>query len=120
MITMLRSRFKSRDAAFAAAKKLSDLDPAHDCEAWPYRGYWVLVMRYRDDDGHILFKFVGPEGRLSEKYNNQAYLSATESRAARSSRSRARDPDSARPWCSNAHHRGSSRYFRAIPANSPP
>jgi hypothetical protein len=94
MITILRSRFRSRDAAFAAAKKLSDLDPAHDCEAWPYRGYWVLVIRYRDDDGHILFKFVGPEDRLSNNHNIQAYLSATESRAARSSGSRAQDRDS--------------------------
>ena len=66
---MFRPRFRSRDAAFAAAKKLSDLDPAHDCEAWPYRGYWVLVMRYRDDDGHIRFKFVGPEDLLSKKHN---------------------------------------------------
>jgi hypothetical protein len=90
MITILRSRFRSRDAAFAAAKKLSDLDPAHDCEAWPYRGYWVLVMRYRDDDGHILFKFVGPEDRVSARHNIQAYVSATESRATRSSRSRVR------------------------------
>ena len=97
MIAILKSRFRSRDAAFAAATRLTHLVPGHDYEAWPNRGYWVLVMRYRDDDGHILFKFVGPEGRLSEKYNNQAYLSATESRAARSSRSRARDPDSARP-----------------------
>lgn len=97
MITILRSRFRSRDAAFAAAKKLSDLDPAHDCEAWPYRGYWVLVMRYRDDDGHILFKFVGPEDRLSNNHNIQAYLSATESRAARSSGSRAQDRDSTGP-----------------------
>jgi hypothetical protein len=94
MITILRSRFRSRDAAFAAAKKLSDLDPAHDCEAWPYRGTWVLVMRYRDDDGHILFKFVGPEDRLSKRHNIQAY--ATESRVARSSRSRAQDQDSTR------------------------
>jgi len=72
MITVLRPRFRSRDAAVAAAQKLSDLDPAHDCEAWPYRGYWVLVMRYRDDDGHILFKFAAPEDRLSKKHNIQA------------------------------------------------
>jgi hypothetical protein len=65
MIAILRSKFRSRDAAFAAARKLSDLDPAHECEAWPYRGYWVLVMRYRDDDGHMLFKFVGSEDRFS-------------------------------------------------------
>jgi hypothetical protein len=96
MIAILRSKFRSRDAAFAAAKKLSDLDPAHDCEAWPYRGYWVLVMRYRDDDGHILFKFVGPEDRVSKKHNIQAYVSATESHAARSSRARAHDRDSTR------------------------
>lgn len=95
MITMLRSRFKSRDAAVAAANKLSDLDPAYDCEAWPYRGHWVLVMRYRDDEGHILFKFVGPEDRLSDKHFNQAWASATKSGAARSSRSRAQDRDSA-------------------------
>ncbi|MGH6812784.1 MAG: hypothetical protein ACREDM_10690, partial [Methylocella sp.] len=68
MITMLRSRFRSRDAAFAAAKKLSHLVPGYDCEAWPDRGYWVLVMRYSDDDGHIRFKFVGPEDHLSEKH----------------------------------------------------
>ena len=96
MIAILKSRFRSRDAAFAAARKLSELDPAHECEAWPYRGTWVLVMRYRDDDGHILFKFVGPEDRVSKKHNIQAYVSATNSRAARSSRSRAQDRDSTR------------------------
>jgi hypothetical protein len=52
--------FRTRDAAWAAAKELSQLVPAHDYEAWPDRGYWVLVMRYRDDDGHIRFQFVGP------------------------------------------------------------
>jgi hypothetical protein len=96
MIAILRSKFRSRDAAFAAAKKLSDLDPAHDCEAWPYRGYWVLVMRYRDDDGHILFKFVGPADRVSKKHNIEEYVSATESQAARSSRARAQNRDSTR------------------------
>jgi hypothetical protein len=86
MIAILKSRFRSRDAAFAAAKKLSDLDPAHDCEAWPYRGYWVLVMRYRDDDGHTLFKFVGPEDHLSKSHHIPA----------RSSRARAQDRDRTR------------------------
>ena len=64
-------RFRSRDAAWAAAKKLSGLVPGHDYEAWPDRGYWVLVMRYRDDDGHICFKFVGPEDLLRKKHNIQ-------------------------------------------------
>ncbi|MGH6837772.1 MAG: hypothetical protein ACREDT_03040 [Methylocella sp.] len=67
MITM----FRSRDAAWAAAKELSQLIPAHDYEAWPDRGYWVLVMRYRNDDGHIRFKFVEPEDRLSKTCNIQ-------------------------------------------------
>ena len=71
MITMFRPRFRSRDAAFAAAKRLTDLVPGHDYEAWPDRGYWVLVMRYRDDDGHIRFKFVGPEDLLRKKHNIQ-------------------------------------------------
>ena len=57
MITRFRSQFRSRDAAWAAAKRLSHLVPAHDYEAWPDRGYWVLVMRYCDDDGHLRFKF---------------------------------------------------------------
>ena len=61
MITRFRSQFRSRDAAWAAAKRLSHLVPAHDYEAWPDRGYWVLVMRYCDDDGHLRFKFVGHE-----------------------------------------------------------
>jgi hypothetical protein len=59
----MNTRFRSRDAAWAAAKKLSHLVPGHDYEAWPDRGYWVLVMRYRDDDGHLRCKFVGPEDR---------------------------------------------------------
>jgi hypothetical protein len=67
MITM----FRTRDAAWAAAKELSQLVPAHDYEAWPDRGYWVLVMRYRDDAGHIRLKFVEPEDRLSKTCNIQ-------------------------------------------------
>lgn len=63
--------FRTRDAAWAAAKELSLLVPAHDYEAWPDRGYWVLVMRYRDDDGHIRFKFVEREDRLSKTCNIQ-------------------------------------------------
>ncbi len=74
MITM----FRTRDAAWAAAKELSQLVPAHDYEAWPDRGYWVLVMRYRDDDGHIRFQFVGPDGRLRKTNNIQAKTRALE------------------------------------------
>ena len=66
-----RPRFRSRDAAIAAATRLTHLVPGHDYEAWPNRGYWVLVMRYRDDDGHIRFKFVGPEDLLSIKRDIQ-------------------------------------------------
>jgi hypothetical protein len=78
VITMLSSRFRSRDAAFAVAKRLSHLVPGHDYEAWPYRGYWVLVMRYRDDDGHIRFQFVGPYDRLRKTNNIQAKTRAPE------------------------------------------
>src|ERR1700730_15184316 len=67
MITTFRPRFRSRDAAFAAAQRLTYLVPGRDYEAWPDRGYWVLVMRYRDNDGHIRFKFVGPEDRVGKK-----------------------------------------------------
>lgn len=63
------TRFRSRDAAWAAAERLSQLVPGHDCEAWPDRGCWVLVMRYRDDDGHLRFKFAGPEDRLSKRHH---------------------------------------------------
>jgi hypothetical protein len=70
--------FRSRDAAAAAAKKLSHLVPDHDYEAWPDRGCWVLVMRYRDDDGHIRFQFVGPDGRLRKTNNIQAKTRAPE------------------------------------------
>lgn len=87
MITMFRSKFRSRDAAFAAAERLSQLVPGHDYAAWPDRGYWVLVTRYRDDEGHLRIKFVEPEVRLSKEHNIQAWVSATESRTARSSRS---------------------------------
>jgi hypothetical protein len=76
MITM----FRTRDAAWAAAKELSQLVPAHDYEAWPDRGYWVLVMRYRDDDGHIRFKFVEPEDRLSKVPNIREKTRAPERR----------------------------------------
>jgi hypothetical protein len=69
MITIVSPRFRSRDAAFAAANKLTHLVPGHDYEAWPDRGYWVLVTRYRDDDGHIRFKCVGPEDLLTKKHN---------------------------------------------------
>lgn len=61
------TRFRSRDAAGAAARKLTHLVPGHDYEAWPDRGYWRLVMRYRDDDGHLRFKFAGPEDRSCKK-----------------------------------------------------
>jgi hypothetical protein len=71
MITMFRPRFRSRDAAVAAATRLTHLVPGHDYEAWPNRGYWFLVMRYRDDYGHLRFKFVGPEDLLSIKRNIQ-------------------------------------------------
>jgi hypothetical protein len=72
------TRFRSRDAAWAAAKKLSGLVPGHDYEAWPDRGYWVLVMRYRDDDRHLRFKFVGPEHRLTKKHKMQEKTPAPE------------------------------------------
>jgi hypothetical protein len=78
MITMFKPRFRSRDAAWAAAKRLAYLVPGHDYEAWPDRGYWVLVMRFRDDDGHIRFKFVGPEDHLSKKRNIQEKTRAPE------------------------------------------
>jgi hypothetical protein len=65
------TRFRSGDAAWAAAKRLSDLAPGHDYDAWPDRGCWVLIMRYRDDDGHLRFKLVGPEDRLSKKHHMQ-------------------------------------------------
>jgi hypothetical protein len=71
MITTLRPRFRSRDAAIAAAKKLTHLVPGYDYEAWPDQGYWVLVTRYRDDDGHIRFKFAGPEDLLRKKHDIQ-------------------------------------------------
>ncbi|MGH6834434.1 MAG: hypothetical protein ACREC9_02575 [Methylocella sp.] len=74
MITM----FKSRREARAAAKKLSNLVPGHDYEAWPDGGYWVLVMRYRDDDGHIRFKFGGPEAPSWKKHNIQEKIWAPE------------------------------------------
>lgn len=48
---------------------MSLLVPGHDYKAWPARGYWVLVMRYRDDDGHVRFRFVGPGDGLSKKQN---------------------------------------------------
>jgi hypothetical protein len=35
-------------------------------------------MRYRDNDGHIRFKFVGPEDLLSKKHNIQEKTRAPE------------------------------------------
>ena len=78
MITNFRPRFRSRDAAIAAATRLTHLVPGHDYEAWPNRGYWVLVMRYRNDDDHIRFKFVGPEDLLSIKRDIQEKTRAPE------------------------------------------
>jgi hypothetical protein len=72
------TRFRSGDAAWAAAKKLSDLVPGHDYEAWPDRGHWVLVMRYRDDDGRLRLKFVGPADRLTKKHNMKEKTPAPE------------------------------------------
>ena|ERR1700730_14352932 len=72
------TRFRSRDAALAAAERLSRLVPGHDYEAWPDRGCWVLVTRYRDDDGHIRFKFVRREDGLSKKHNMQEKTRAPE------------------------------------------
>jgi hypothetical protein len=58
-------QFRSRQEARAVAKKLSHRFPANDYEAWPDgRGYWVLVVRYRDEHGHSRFKFVAPEAPL--------------------------------------------------------
>src|ERR1700719_626710 len=37
MITIFRPRFRSRDAAIAAATRLTHLVPGHDYEAWPNR-----------------------------------------------------------------------------------
>jgi hypothetical protein len=76
------TRFRSRDAALAAAERLSHLVRRHDYEAWPDRGCWVLVMRYRDDDGHLRCKFVGPEDRLSKKHNMQEKTRARASSSA--------------------------------------
>jgi hypothetical protein len=69
------TRFRSGDAARAAAKKLSQLVSGHDYEAWPDRGHWVLVTRYHDDDGHLRFKFVGPEDRLRKEHHMQETVS---------------------------------------------
>jgi hypothetical protein len=70
----------SNDAEFRRKPPISaaTLVPAHDYEAWPDRGYWVLVMRYRDDDGHIRFQFVGRDGRLRKTNNIQAKTRAPE------------------------------------------
>ena len=69
MLAKFRSKFRSRDAAFAAAERLSQLVPGHDYEAWPDRGYWVLVTRYRDDEGHLRFEFAEPDDRLGAPKN---------------------------------------------------
>jgi hypothetical protein len=64
MVTM----FRSRQEALAVAKKLSRHFPAKDYEAWPDRsGFWVLVVRYLDEDGHMRLKFVGPEAPLTDR-----------------------------------------------------
>jgi hypothetical protein len=58
--------FRSRQQARAAARRLSNLFPDNDYEAWPDGGHWVLVMRYRDAKGHVRFAFVAPEASLSK------------------------------------------------------
>jgi hypothetical protein len=35
-------------------------------------------MRYRDDDGHLRFKFVGPEDRFRKKHSTQEKTRAPE------------------------------------------
>lgn len=51
--------FRSRQEAQAVVKKLARRFPANDYEAWPDgRGFWLLVVRFRDEAGHIRFKFV--------------------------------------------------------------
>jgi len=90
------TRFRSGDAAWAAARKLSDLVPGQDCEAWRDRGYWVLVMRYRDDDGHLRFKFVGPQDRLSGKHDMQEKTAAPEQNPPVSPKPEPFQPQSAR------------------------
>jgi hypothetical protein len=65
MVTMFRSRQEAR----AVAKKLSRRFPDNDYEAWPDRsGYWVLVVRYRDEHGHLRLKFVASEASLMNKH----------------------------------------------------
>ena len=94
MIAILKSRFRS--ATQPLRRQGNYPNWTQPTNAKQYRGTWVLVMRYRDDDGHILFKFVGPADRVSKKHNIEEYVSATESHAARSSRARAHDRDSTR------------------------
>jgi hypothetical protein len=51
--------FRSRQEAQSVAKKLSRRFPSHEYEAWPDgKGFWLLVVRFRDEAGHIKFKFV--------------------------------------------------------------
>ena len=111
------TRFRSRDAALAAAERLSRLVPGHDYETWPDRGYWVLIMRYRDDDGRIRFKFVRPEDRLSKKHHMQEKTPAPELNlpASRKPEPPRRNPQE-RPVANNIGDRGdeSARRHRQV------
>ena len=97
--------------------RFSQLVPGHDCEAWPDRGYWVLVMRYRDDDGHLRFKFVEPVERLRKKHNIQEKTRAPEPNppASRKPEQHRRNPQE-RPVAHNIGDRGdgSARRHRRV------
>ena len=112
MIAMFRSKFRSRDAAFAAAERLSHLVPGHDCEAWPDRGCWVLVMRYRDDDGHLRCKFVGPEDCLSKKPIILENTRPPVRRQIRQTQARTTPSQQERPVVRNIGHRGDEKARR--------
>jgi hypothetical protein len=65
MVTMFRSRQEAR----AVAKKLARHFPDNDYEAWPDQsGYWVLVVRYRDEHGHLRLKFVASEAAVTNRH----------------------------------------------------
>jgi|GEM_PF-2057312 hypothetical protein len=52
--------FRSLREARAVAKKLARHFPAKEYDVWPDgRGFWVLVVRYQDEQGHNRLKFVG-------------------------------------------------------------
>lgn len=93
--------FGSRQEAQAVAKKLARHFPGNNYDVWPDgRGFWVLVVRYLDGEGHIRFRFVAnePPEERERRVSKRAVAGEETANAPRYSRQRRQNaPHQLRP-----------------------